>query len=88
MIDVILLQEDSKDYSDCRGLKLWMGEGITRRANKVEGEASSDKGRDLKGPSVTQRIMSAHRKDKKEGYGAFWGTERSHVWGKLKQSTS
>ena len=38
---------------------------ITRRESKVEGKANNDKGADLKGLSVTQRIMSAHRKDKK-----------------------
>ena len=32
---------------------------------------NSDKGTDLKGLSVTQWIMSAHRKDKKEGYVTF-----------------
>ena len=42
-------------------------DGIARRANKGEDKMNSNKGADLKGLSVTQRIMSAHRKDKKIG---------------------
>ena len=35
---------------------------IARRASKIEGKVNSNKGADLKGLSVTQQIMSAHRK--------------------------
>ena len=38
---------------------------IGRRASEVEGKTNSNKGIDLEGLSVTQWIMSAHRKDKK-----------------------
>ena len=64
MIDVVLLQEDSRDYSYCHGAKVYIGDRITRRESKVEGKANNDKGADLKGLPVTQQIMSAHRKDK------------------------
>ena len=37
---------------------------ITRRASEVEGKTNSNKGTDREGLSVTQRIMSVHRKDK------------------------
>ena len=73
MIDVVLLQEDSKDCSYCRGAKVQIGDKIARRASKVEGEANNDKGVDLKGLSVTQRIMSAHRKDKNKDMKRFGG---------------
>ena len=38
---------------------------IARRESEVEGKTNSKKGTDLEGLSVTQRVMSAHRKDKK-----------------------
>ena len=38
---------------------------IARRASEVEGKTNSKKGIDLEGLSVTEWIMSAHRKDKK-----------------------
>ena len=41
-------------------------DGIARRENEGEDKMNSNKGADLKGLSVTQRIMSAHRKDKIE----------------------
>ena len=47
-----------------------MGDMITRRKSKLEGKANSDKGANLKGLSVTQQIMSLHRKDK-EKYETF-----------------
>ena len=39
-------------------------DGIARRENEGEDKMNSNKGTDLKGLSVTQRIMSAHRKDR------------------------
>ena len=65
MIDVVLLQEDPKECSYYRGVKVYIEDRIPRRPSKVEGEANNDKGTDLKGLSVTQWIMSAHRKNKK-----------------------
>ena len=53
---------------------------IARRASKVEGEANNDKGTDLKGLSVTQRIMSAHRKDKNKDLKRFGGL-KGHTFG-------
>ena len=38
---------------------------MIRRESEVEGKTNSNKGADLEVLSVTQRIMSAHRKDKK-----------------------
>ena len=38
---------------------------IARRASEVEVKTNSNKGADLEGLSVTQRVMSVHRKDKK-----------------------
>ena len=42
------------------------GNGIARRENEGEDKMNSNKGTDLKGLSVTQRIMSAYRKYKIE----------------------
>ena len=39
-------------------------DGIARRENEGEDKMNINKGTDLKGLSVTQRIMSTHRKDK------------------------
>ena len=38
---------------------------IARRESEVEGKSNRNKGTDLEGLSVTQQVMSAHRKDKK-----------------------
>ena len=57
-----------------------MGDRIARRTSKLEGKANSDKGANLKGPSVTQRIFSARRKDKKEGYETF-EEPKGHTFG-------
>ena len=54
---------------------------ITRRENVGEDKMNSNKGADLKGLSVTQRIMSVRRKDKNRDMKRFGGTERSHVGG-------
>ena len=56
-------------------------DGIARRENEGEEKMNSNKGADLKGLSVTQRIMSACRKDKNRDMKRFGGTERSHVGG-------
>jgi len=62
-----------------RLFRLPRGEGrtetdrISRSASKVEGKIKSNKGADLKGLSVTQRIMSAHRKDKNKDMKRFGG---------------
>ena len=61
----------SKDFPYCRGAKVLTGDRISRSASKVKDEIESNKGSDLKGPSVTQLIMSMHRKDVKEGYEMF-----------------
>ena len=53
---------------------------ISSGVSKVEGKIKSHKGTDLKGLSVTQRIMNAHRKDKKEGYETF-EEGKGHMFG-------
>ena len=75
MMYIDLLQVDSKDFSDDRGREIVgrrelgrFGKGrikddrIARRASKGESKINSNEGADLKGLSVTQQIMSAHRK--------------------------
>ena len=70
-----------------RLFRLPRGEGgtetnrISRSASKVEGKIKSNKGADQKGLSITQRILSARRKDKKrEGYETFEGS-KGHTFG-------
>ena len=75
MMYIDLLQVDSRDFSDDRGREIVgrrelvrFGKGqikddrIARRASKGERKINSNEGADLKGLSVTQQIMSAHRK--------------------------
>ena len=47
---------------------------------KVKDKIESNKGTDLKGPSVTQPIMSLRKKDEKEGYETF-EEPKSHTFG-------
>ena len=61
------MQENPKDGSYFRGAKVLIRDRISRKAGKVKDEIESNKGTDLKGPSVTQLIMSLHRKNEKEG---------------------
>ena len=60
---------------------------ISRSASKVKGKIKSNKGTDLKGLSVTQWILSACRKDKKEGYETFEEPKGHTFGGQPKQST-
>ena len=53
---------------------------ISRSTSQVEGKIKSNKGTDLKGLSVTQRILSVRRKDKKEGYETF-EEPKGHTFG-------
>ena len=53
---------------------------ISRGTGKVEDKIESNKGADLKIPSVTQRIMSTCRKDEKEGYETF-EQPKGHTFG-------
>ena len=62
------MQENPKDGSYCRGAKVLIGDRISKGAGKVKDKIKSNKGTDLKGPLVTQLIMSLHRKNEKEGY--------------------
>ena len=61
------MQENPKDGSYCRGAKVLIGDRISKGAGKVKDKIESNKGTDLKGPSVTQLIMSLRRKNEKEG---------------------
>ena len=61
------MQENPKDGSYCRGTKVLTGDRISKGAGKVKDKIESNKGTDLKGPSVTQLIMSLCRKNEKEG---------------------
>ena len=56
------MQENPKDGSYCRGAKVLIGDRISKGAGKVKDKIESNKGTDLKGPSVTQLIMSLRRK--------------------------
>ena len=62
-------------------------DSISRSASQVEGKIKSNKGTNLKGLSVTQRILSARRKDKKEGYKTFEEPKGHTFGGKPKWST-
>ena len=75
MMYIDLLQLGSRDFSDDRDREIVgrrelgrFGKGrikdnmIARRASKGESKINSNEGADLKGLSVTQQIMSAHRK--------------------------
>ena len=53
---------------------------IARRASEVEGKTNSNKGKDWEGLSVTQWIMSAHRKDKSRDVKRFEGP-KGHTFG-------
>ena len=61
-------------------MKVPIGDRISRGAGKVKYKIESNKGVDLKGPSVTQPIMSLHRNYEKEGYETFEGP-KSHTFG-------
>ena len=54
---------------------------------KSKKKIKSNKGVDLKGLSVTQRILSACRKDKKEGYETFEEPKGHTFGGQPKWST-
>ena len=60
---------------------------ISRSASKVKGKIKSNKAADLKGLSVTQRILSARKKDKKEGYETFEESKGHTFGGQPKRST-
>ena len=81
------MQEDPKYGSYCRGTKVLIGDRVSRGVGKVKDKIESNKGTDLKGPSVTQSIMSLRRKDGKRGIGNVRRTEKSHIWGEPKRST-
>ena len=81
------MQGDPKDGSYCRSAKVPIGDRISRGAGKVKDKIESNKGADLKGPSVTQPIMSLCRKDEKEGYETFEEPKSHTVWGEPKRST-
>ena len=74
------MQEDPKDGSYCRGAKVLIGDRVSRGTGKVKDKIESNKGTDLKGPSVTQLIMSLRRKDAKEGY-EMLEEPKSHTFG-------
>ena len=82
------MQVDSRDCSNYHGRRELgiFGKGrtetgrIARRASEVEGKTNSNKGTDLEGLSVTQRIMSAHRKDKNRDMKRFEGP-KGHTFG-------
>ena len=88
MMHVVWLQVVSGDWSNYCGAKgdRPFGRGIAetsriaRRTSGIEDKSSSDKGIDLKGPSVTQLIMSLRRKDAKEGY-EMLEEPKSHTFG-------
>ena len=95
-----LIAEDSRDCSDDHDREIVsrrelgrFGKGqikddrIVRRANKVKGKIKRNKGADLKGLSVTHRILSACRKDKKEGYETFEEPKGHTSGGQPKRST-
>ena len=52
---------------------------------KEKAKPIATKAQTLKDLSVTQRIMSARRKDKMGVLNVLGGIERSHVWGQPKQ---
>ena len=54
---------------------------------KSKEKIKSNKGTVLKGLSVTQRILSARRKDKKEGYETFEEPKGHTFGGQPKRST-
>ena len=62
------MQENPKDSPYCHGAKVLIGDRISKGAGKVKDKIKSNKGTYLKGPSVTQLIMSLHIKSEKEGY--------------------
>ena len=74
------MQGDPKDGSYCHGAKVPIGDRISRGVGKVKDKIESNKGADLKSPSVTQPIMSLRRKDEKEGYETF-EEPKSHTFG-------
>ena len=55
-------------------------DGIARRENEGEDKMNRNKDVDLKGLSVTQRIMSAHIKDKNKDMKHFGGL-KGHTFG-------
>ena len=61
-------------------MKVPIGDRISKVTCKVKDKIESNKGADLKGPLVTQPIMSLHRKDEKEGYETF-EEPKSHTFG-------
>ena len=74
------MQENPKDGSYCRGAKVLIGDRISKGTGKVKDKIESNKGTNLKGPSVTQLIMSLHRKNEKEGYKTL-KEPKSHTFG-------
>ena len=79
MMLVIWLQVGSGDRSSCCGAK--GAEPFGRdETNEGKDKMRVDKGATMKGPSVTQPIMSMRRKDRKEGSETFKGLE-SHTFG-------
>ena len=77
MIDCRLIVGTSKRlFRLPRGEARTETDTISRNASKIK----SNKGADLKGLSVTQRILSARRKDKKEGYETF-EEPKGHTFG-------
>ena len=58
-----------------------MGDRISRGVGKVKDKIESNKGTDLKSPSVTQLIMSLHRKDEKEEHETLKEPKSHMFWG-------
>ena len=59
------MQEDPKDCFYYHGMKVQIGDRISRGAGKVKDKAESNKNAALKGPIVTQLIMRIRRKDER-----------------------
>ena len=59
------MQEDPKDCFYYHGMKVQIGDRISRGAGKVKDKIEGNKVANLKGPAVTQPIMSLRRKDEK-----------------------
>ena len=75
------MQERPRDCSDYCGVKFGLKlTGSQGAQAKSKEKIKSNKGADLKGLLVTQRILSAHRKDKKGGYEMF-EEPKGHTFG-------
>ena len=61
--------------------KVQIGDRISRGVGRVKDKAESNKNAALKGPSVTQSIMSMHRKDEKRDMKRLNNRKVTHLGG-------